>query len=301
MSMLKKLRKAGLPLVLAALFSNTAVAAADIYFAAPSNGLAFHETVLSLKAQSEMPNKGESQPVSVAVYDDVGLSRAAAFGIKVYNYKVLYSQLGYPDPGYFGASPEEIRDLETYTDQGVADSYYRDINSYLRFYPESYEWKTIGPEKAEAMVKNLDRLFARVPQLPGDLILFRGLTLKFRANKSYGINEEFVEKGYTSTTTSYPVAEHFATHSVPFFRPITDTTTLKAIFAIYNNRPGERGVLMDNMEDEIILRHGIKFKVMAKKEIGEKFDFYLVQACSDPCESSVRRDIGYFWDNFRTK
>jgi hypothetical protein len=290
-------RRVGLLLILTALFFDVNATANDHSFTAAPDGPSFHETVLSFKEQLESLNGHEFSPVAAAVPKDIEHSRAAVSGARTYEFKTLYSQLGYPDPGYFGASPEEIRDLATYTNQIVADSYYRDINSYLRFYPEPYEWRTINPQQADAIVQNLDRLFTRVPPLPGDLILFRGLTLKFRGNRSYGVNEEFIEKSYASTTTSYLVARHFAT----LFTPITDTTTLKAIFAIYNNHPGERGILINQEEDEVILRHGIQFRVMGRKEIGQKFDFYLIQACSNPCETFTRRDVEDFWTNFKTK
>jgi hypothetical protein len=144
------------------------------------------------------------------------------------------------------------------------------------------------------MVANIDRIFTRVPALPDDLILFRGFSLKFRDNKPYQINEEFIDKGYVSTSVSFEVAEYFASGAVSG----DSADSRKVVFAIYNNLPGEKGILIDQEEDEVILKHGLKFRVMAKKERVGKYELYLVQACSGPCEISLRKDAGVFWNDF---
>ena len=43
--------------------------------------------------------------------------RVAGSGVRVYDFITLYAELGYPDPSYFGASSDEVRSLETYTEK----------------------------------------------------------------------------------------------------------------------------------------------------------------------------------------
>jgi len=224
--------------------------------------------------------------------DSVRPSPAAFSGFRIYEFAGLFKSLGYPDPACFGADEEAIRDLESYTTQG--DAFYQEINNYLRFYPRHYDWYGIGPETAKSMVKNIDRVFARTPPLPGDLILFRGLTLKFRANKGYAIGEEFTDKGYVSASTSFKTAKYFAVEK----DEDEGAPSRRAVLAIYGNRPGGRGILIDQGEDEVILPHGLKFRVMAKKPAVEGYEFYLVQACAGPCETFLRKDARDFWNSF---
>ena len=260
------------------LLFSTGAKAADIYFDGTSGG--FSEAVLSVKGQAEAAGAYEFKP-----------SAAAISGARTYDFKTLYKYLGYPSPGYFGSSLEEIQDLETYTSK--EDTYYKEVNDYLRYYPEPYTWCGTSPKAAKTMVANIDRIFRRVPALPADIMLFRGIGLGFRGNKSYEVGEEFIEKGYASTSTSFKVAEHFAAP-----KEEDEPDSRKAVLVIYSNRAGEKGILVDQREDEVILRHGIKFRIMAKKETGKKYDLYLAQACSAPCEISVRTDVQDFWDGF---
>jgi hypothetical protein len=289
MGFLKSTHKTGLMIVLVSLFSNAGVSAAESLFDGSFNGMSFSESVLSLKERAESLNGYKLQVAAVPRENTP--SRTICSGARIYEFAALYKDLGYSDPGYFEASPDEIEDLETYISK--EDTFYKEVNDYLRFYPKPYTWSGIGPDAAKSMVKNIDRVFTRAPSLPGDLILFRGIGLKFRGNKSFKINEEFIEKGYVSTSTSFKVAKYFAVEKDDG----EDTDAKKAILAIYNNRSGEKGLLIDQEEDEVILRHGIKFRIMAKKETGEKYDFYLAQACSGPCEASLREDVREFWEN----
>ncbi|MCX5785368.1 MAG: hypothetical protein NTX59_06740 [Elusimicrobia bacterium] len=294
MRIFKHIRKAGLMAVLASLLSNTGVKAADIYFDGSSSGLSFSEAVLNIKEQTKSLNGYKLQPSVATVYAGTTPSTALISGARTYDFRTLYKDLGYPDPAYFGASPEEVQDLETYTSK--EDTFYKEVNDYLRYYPEPYTWYGTSPEAAKAMVNNIDHVFTRVPPLPGDIILFRGIGLGFRANKSYEIGEEFIEKGYASTSTSFKVAHYFAVE-----KDDGDGNSRKAILAIYNNRPGEKGILIDAQEDEVILKHGTKFRVMAKKDTGEKYDFYLVQACSAPCETALSEGVRNFFGNFNVR
>ncbi len=242
---------------------------------------------------AEFSFDGTSAGVSIA---DSGLDvpRAAPVpvGAHVYDFTVLYKSLGYPSPACFGSAVEEVTDLDAYTDQ--EDPLYGEINGYLRFYPKPYEWYGTGPDQAKVIVGHIDNIFKRVPALPSDLILFRGLGLGYRANKPFGIGEEFTDKGYVSSSVSYKVAYHFAVE----MGDAEENPSRRAIFALYLSRPGEKGILVDAGEDEVILGRGRTFRVMAQKDVSQKYDLYLVQACSGSCETSVRPDVKDFWDGF---
>jgi len=230
----------------------------------------------SLKARADVP-----QPRPAAI-------PAQASASKVYDFKALYKGLGYTDT-YFGATEDELFALNTYT--STEDTYYKEINDYLRFHPAPYDWSGTSPEDAKKLVEDIDRVFTRVPALPQDLILFRGLDLAFRGNKSYTYLEEFTDKAYFSTSTSFKVAERFAEDK-------DKPKAKKAVLVIYSNQAGEKGILVGQGEDEVILRRGKTFKVMAKKKSGGSYEMYLVQACSASCEKTLRKDVSSFWDSF---
>ena len=213
----------------------------------------------------------------------------------VYGFKALYRALGYPSPDYFGSSEAQVQDLETYTSK--EDSFYREVNDYLRYYPAPYEYHGTTPEMARDMVKNMDSVFARVPALPVDLILFRGIGLKYHGNKSYELGEEFTDKGYVSTSASYKVARYFAVEMDAAPAP----EARKAILTIYFSRPGQKGILVDQREDEVILRHGTKYRVMGIKDNVKKYDLYLVQVCADSCDAVLRKDVAAFWAGFKVQ
>lgn len=214
-----------------------------------------------------------------------------AAGVHVYDFRSLYGGLGYPSPDYFGASEEAVQDLESYTSK--EDAFYGEINGYLRYYPAPYDWYGTGPEDAKAMVARIDSILEQAPRLPGDLIMFRGLGLGYRQDKPFAMGEEFTDKGYVSTSLTYSVARHFAVEMSDAGKP-----SRRAIFVIYPSQPGEKAILIDQGEDEVMLPHGRKFRVMAQKSGVRKYDLYLVQLCAASCEATLRGDTGEFWSNF---
>lgn len=222
---------------------------------------------------------------------EVPLAAPAAAGAHVYDFRSLYGSLGYPSPDYFGSSEEELQDITTYTSK--EDTFYGEINGYLRFHPAPYEWYGTGPEDARVIVEHIDRVFDRAPAIPGDLILFRGLGLGWHGNKPFAAGEEFTDKGYVSTSVTYSVARYFALEMGDEDKP-----DRRAIFAIYFTRPSEKGILVDQGEDEVMLPRGRKFRVMARKAGVLKYDLYLVQACAASCETTLRGDVGAFWEGF---
>ena len=251
--------------------------AGDISFDGVSRGPSWEEIVPGLRFQPSGSARLE----------------AATPGVRIYDFKTLYRSLGYPDPAYFGSTPDEVEDVHTYT--GKNDAIYQEINGYLRFYPGEYDWYGISPESAKIIVQHIDNVLARVPSLPRDLILFRGVGLRFRGNKGYEVNEEFLEKGYSSTSTSFKVARYFAIGGSEG----EGVGSKNAVLVIYQNSADTQGILVaEQDEDEVILRHGTRYKVMASRTAREGYELYLVQACSKPCEASLEQGAGEFWKYF---
>ena len=218
-----------------------------------------------------------------------------ALDYKSYLFTDLSRELGYPSETFFGSTQDQINDLDSYTSK--YDSFYREINGYLRFFPAPYDWDGTGPDDAKIIVAHIDSIFKKVPALPKDLILFRGVDLKYRKNKSFLIGEEFLDKGYFSTSTSFKVAKYFAAEMDIENR----IETKKAIYVIYqnNNSQSEKGILIDQNEDEVILKHGQVLKVMALKKSNPAYETYLIQLCSLKCNQQMNSDIQKFWKRFQ--
>ena len=168
MSRLQRTRKATAAAILGLIFFLPAAQAAEVNFDSALNGASFHDAGYSAGGSAGLL-AAPSAPAPVA-----------GGGARVYDFKTLYKGLGYPSPTFFGSSETELMDLDSYTSK--QDAFYSEINGYLRFYPAPYDWYGTGPEDAKLIVANIDRIFTRAPALPSDLVLFRGLDLKFRAS-----------------------------------------------------------------------------------------------------------------------
>lgn len=236
----------------------------------------------------------DSRSAGLSIADDraaVPVPLAAPAGAHTYDFKSLYRSLGYPSADFFGSSEDEVMALEAYISK--EDPIYGEINGYLRYHPQPYEWYGTGPDDAKLIVGHIDNILLRAPKLPGDLVLFRGLGLGYRQNKPFAAGEEFTDKGYVSTSVTYSVARYFAVEMADEEKP-----DRRAVFAMYFAGPGGRGILIDQGEDEVILGHGRKFRVMARKAGTEKYDLYLVQVCAASCDVTLRGDVKNYWDSF---
>lgn len=209
---------------------------------------------------------------------------------KVYDFKSLYKQLGYDkQSNYFGATQDEIFSIESYIDK--YETFYAEINNFLRFYPDSYDFEGTTPELAKQNVKDIDNIIKRTPKLPNDIILFRGLTLKWHGDKQFELGEEYFDKAYISTSTSYLSAEYFAKG----LSTEKHKNEKKALFALYFEQSEVKGLLIDQGEDEVILPHGQKFRIMRKVHRAE-YDYYLVQVCNKSCRLEIeQKEINDWW------
>jgi hypothetical protein len=217
------------------------------------------------------------------------LTSCLSFG-KTYEFKQLYKELGYhKQQDYFNSSSDEIMSIESYIDK--YESFYTEINDFLRFYPAQYNYGGTSPELASQNVKDIDKIISKAPLLPKDIFLFRGLTLKWRQDRPFEIGDEFEDKAYVSTTTTFSVAEYFA-KGLSSDRHMSKT---KALFALYFTSQKVPGLLIDQGEDEVLLNHGQKFRIMQKRKSTE-FDLYLVQVCAKTCEASIQgKDVHNWW------
>jgi hypothetical protein len=220
---------------------------------------------------------------------------AAALEYKTYDFQKLSQTLGYPDRSYFGSTESEIIDLDTYT--STEDTYYIEINGYLRNFPIKYSWNGIGPETAKGIVGSINKIIERVPVIPNDLILFRGIDLKFRNQESYKIGEEIIEKGFLSTSTTFDIAYEF-TKDNGSKNPVR---TKKAILVLYQeNDSQEKGILIDEQsEDEVLFSNGKLLKFMSVKNLNPYFESYLVQICKVTCAKEMNFDIQKYWTNYK--
>ncbi len=219
----------------------------------------------------------------------LALSTNLAFS-KTYEFKQLYRSLGYDkQQDYFNSTPDQVMSIESYIDK--YESFYSEINNFLRMGPENYQYEGTSPELAAQNVEDIDHIISKSPTLPSDIFLYRGLTLKWRQDRPFSIGEEFDDKAYVSTTTTFSVAEYFA-KGLSSDRHMSKT---KALFALYFAPQKVKGLLIDQGEDEVLLKHGQKFKIMQKSPAKE-YDLYLVQICSKTCDESVsNKEVLTWW------
>jgi hypothetical protein len=219
----------------------------------------------------------------------LALSTTLAFS-KTYEFKKLYHSLGYDkQQDYFNSTPDQVMSIESYIDK--YESFYSEINNFLRMGPDFYDYNGITPELAAQNVRDIDHIISKSPTLPSNIFLYRGLTLKWRQDRPFSIGEEFDDKAYVSTTTTFSVAEYFA-KGLSSDRHMSKT---KALFALYFAPQKVKGLLIDQGEDEVLLKHGQKFKIM-KRTPSKDYDLYLVQICSKSCEESVtNKEVTNWW------
>lgn len=190
---------------------------------------------------------------------------------KIYNYDELYSALNYQAIEETVRNSDQMDSLNQYVYS--FDSYYQEINDYLRYYPGKYNWYGIGPRDARKYIKDINFLIKNHPTLPKDLTLFRGLDLTWRKNKPFQIGEKFSDKAFTSTSLNLKIAEEFASQERE-----TSKNSEKALFVMYFANPLQKGILVSKDEEEVILPSGLTFKVMKAKD-KQQYQMYLIQVC----------------------
>ena len=73
------------------------------------------------------------------------------------------------------------------------------------------------------------------------------------------------------------------------------SSSRKAIFTFYLNAPSLKGLLIDETEAEVLLKHGTKIKVMSLKNKNIPYDFYLAQICVKVCNQKLDTKALEIW------
>ncbi|MBK9322339.1 MAG: hypothetical protein IPM97_05195 [Bdellovibrionaceae bacterium] len=131
------------------------------------------------------------------------------------------------------------------------------INRYLRT-------KSLGGDQTGALetIGQLDSIFSRTPNLPVGAVLFRGL--KLSSQLAYTTGTLYVEPGFISTSTRQGTAEH---HMRKQSSRQADGSYLKQVLQIILIRSdGIKGLRLDGAESEVLLPHGMKFRVLETLE-----------------------------------
>jgi hypothetical protein len=206
---------------------------------------------------------------------------------KTYDFDKLYQSLA-------EASIEQNGSLQTYASKD--DTYYLEINNYLRFYPKAYTWYGLGPQQAKKIVTDIDALFLRAKPLPADVTLFRGEGLGWHHNQSLSVGEEFVDAGYVSTSLMASIAGDFSFSDAGGEQ---NKAGRPALFVMYFSLASQRkAILIHSDEAEALLPHGTLFRVMDRRLADRQTDLYLLQICSASCERQVLPEAESFWQNF---
>ncbi len=198
------------------------------------------------------------------VWDHAELSQALGYDSNILKNKFL--------------KPSEQEAIDKYSAYKIA--YYEDINPYLRGQKVDYEY---AKDEAEIkyLVQEIDRGISKVPELPKNLILFRGEGLSYRGNKPPVVGEVMVQKAYASTSTSEKEAKEFITVN-------------GVLFILYSTQAKFNGIAINDFESEVLLPRNQIFKVMnirplKDKGIKESAFVALVQICKsiNSCEKTV--------------
>jgi len=157
-------------------------------------------------------------------------------------------RLGYSDYNEMEEilSPDEFWSILSYT--FTDETVYVDINGYLRF-GEKYDLYNMTLEEVRKFVADLKSAFTKFPELPQNLLTYRGVKLSYRSGMCFNVGEQWVEKGLLSTSLNLKTAEHFA------FKKKSEIpgALLKLVVA----SPNQNAILInENNEKEVLMPPG---------------------------------------------
>lgn len=137
---------------------------------------------------------------------------------------------------------------------------YEDINGYLR-HGDNYEFYNQTKESVTKLIKDIQSVANKLPEIAKGLVVFRGFKLKWRNDKCFIKGEEITDKAFISTTLNKKIAEHFA------FKKGSG----KGAFLTLKLRVSQRGILItENNEDEILLMPNRTIKITNSREVDGK-------------------------------
>lgn len=155
--------------------------------------------------------------------------------------------------------------------------FYVDINGHLRGTAEDF-WFYRDVKEIDEDVRLIDGVINKLKALPKDLVLFRGISLGFREEKFFNVDEIIIDKAYLSSSTSRKVSYYFS-----------NSKKNSAIFIFYSSQKRFSGAAVNDMEDEILLPRNSILKIMKEKKKGTK-QIVIAQICEEEklCEKNIK-------------
>jgi hypothetical protein len=204
-----------------------------------------------------------------------------------WDYSVLEKHLGYSK--YYRDNPylnkAEKYAIRTYTNYD--EPYYKDINDVLRDIPRPDGIYYIDFFDVLEISKDIDNAINKLPALPNDMILFRGVNLAYRDYIPHGNGDVFIDKAFFSTSVYDGVGTAFAGKGV--------------MYAIYSSKKKRDGILCNPIEREVILPRSQAYKVMDTFKL-EKNHVQLIQRCEDKdsCLEDIHLpSVNSWWDKYK--
>ncbi len=212
----------------------------------------------------------------------IPLSTAIAGHSPIYTYKELSQIVGYTDI-YEAQNQKKVLEEEAWALQSYVeydDPIYPEINNYLRTGKAEDLYYFTDIKELEKTISNMDAGIKKLAKLPSNLMTFRGVTFGFRKNKCYEKNEIYTDKAFVSTSVKLSVAEAFAGVE-------TEKNKGSGVLYLYSDSSKHPGILINQLEEEVLLPRGLTFKVMDRAD-HEGVCQLLVQICRDSCSENIK-------------
>lgn len=226
----------------------------------------------------------------------LSFTRAHALHSPFYTYKELSQIVGYTDI-YEAQNQKRVLEEEAWALQSYVeydDPIYPEINNFLRTGKAEDLYYFTDIKELKKTIINMDHGIKKLAKLPKDLMTFRGVTFGFRNNKCYEKDEVYTDKAFVSTSVKLSVAEAFAG---------VQTEKLKGsgVLYIYSEDSKHPGILINQLEEEVLLPRGLTYKVMDRVDRNGTCQL-LVQICGQTCSDKIRNSmISEAWNNKMNK
>lgn len=224
------------------------------------------------------------------------LSTVFAGHSPLYSYKELSAIVGYTDI-YEAQNQKKVLEEEAWALQSYVeydDPIYPEINQFLRTGKAEDLYYFTSVEDLKKTISNMDNGIKKLAKLPANLMTFRGVTFGFRKNKCYDKNEIYTDKAFVSTSVKLSVAEGFAGVQ-------SEKAKGSGILYLYSDSSRHPGILINQLEEEVLLPRGLTFKVMDRVDQGGTCQL-LVQICGDTCSDRVKNStISDAWNKLMKK
>lgn len=210
------------------------------------------------------------------------LSTVIAGHSPLYTYKELAQIVGYTDI-YEAQNQKKVLEEEAWALQSYVeydDPIYPEINQFLRTGKTEDLYYFTSHEDLKKTISNMDAGIKKLAKLPSNLMTFRGVTFGFRKNKCYDKNEVYTDKAFVSTSVRLSIAEGFAGVE-------SEKSKGSGVLYLYSNSSKHPGILINQLEEEVLLPRGLTFKVMERAD-HEGVCQLLVQICNNTCSEKVK-------------